>query len=58
MTATSGAMFEPSRKPALEQPVGVEEERAAGDGHDAGGQAVEPVDQVDRVGEHAPPRSR
>ena len=31
----AGAMFEPSRKPGLEQPVGVEEQRGAGDDHDA-----------------------
>ena len=45
-------MFEPSSKPGLEQPVGVEEQRGPGDDHDARGEAVEAVDEVDRVGEH------
>ena len=52
ITATSGAMFEPLEEAVLEQPVGVEEQRGAGDDHDARGEAVEPVDEVDRVGEH------
>ena len=39
-------------QPGLEQPVGVEEERGAGDEHDARREPVEAVDEVDRVGEH------
>ena len=36
----------------LQQPVGVEEQREPGDDDDPGGEPVETVDQVDRVGEH------
>ncbi len=40
-----------------EQLVGVQEEGARRDGHDARGQPVEAVDEVDRVGHARPPRS-
>ena len=40
-------------EPVVEQPVGVEEQRGARDDHDARGEAVEAVDEVDRVGEDA-----
>ena len=36
--------------PVLTQLVGVDEEGGGGDGHDSGGEAVESVDEVHRVG--------
>ena len=42
----------------LVEALAVEEERAGRDGHDAGGQPVEPVDEVDGVGHHDQPQHR
>ena len=50
MMATSGPMFGCGQQAELVEPLAVEEERARRDGDDAGGQAVEPVDEVDGVG--------
>ena len=40
------------------EPLGVEEERAGADGDDAGGQPVEAVDEVDRLGHAEQPQHR
>ena len=51
MTATSGPDVRALEQPGLEQPVGVEEQREAGDRGDPGREAVEAVDEVHRVGQ-------
>ena len=50
MIATSGPMFGAASSPSVAELLAVEEERAGGDGDDAGGEAVEAVDEVDRLG--------
>ena len=55
MTAMSGPMLPSAQQARVAELRGVEEEGAGGDGDDAGGQAVEAVDEVDGVGHaHAP----
>ena len=56
MIATSGAMLSPLEEAGLEQPVGEQEQRGAGDRDDARGQTVEAVDEVDRVREQHDPQ--
>ena len=50
MIAISGPMFGGVSRFEVGEPLAVEEERAGADGDDAGGETVEAVDEVDRLG--------
>ena len=56
MIATSGPMFGWRQQLEVAELLAVEEERAGADGDDAGGQPVEAVDQVDRLGHAEQPQ--
>ena len=58
MIAISGPMFGSRQQVEVAELLAVEEERAGADGDDAGGQPVEAVDQVDRLGHAEQPQHR
>ena len=58
ITATSGPMLSAGRSPSSIEPQPVDGQGAAADGHDAGGQAVEAVDEVHGVGDDDDPERR
>ena len=57
MIAISGPMFGDGEQPNVRSKLlAVEEERQGADGDDAGGEPVEPVDEVDRLGHAEQPQ--